>query len=201
MKPTKSTEEESFVMRCHHVLIITLVGSLLFMSLPSFSEILYVQHPNFSRISCNEWIWTAGTTAWIVLIFRMLRPQEDFEHFITCHAAFCFFLATNLLWIMVPLLQSLHNECDATVVLPDDDMNIQIAQLTGAKAAWPALWNVAILSIPAQRLSPILEGMGLSTTQALPFHIWAANAALLWLILHTILLSVVHAYRTESISA
>jgi predicted ferric reductase len=73
----------------------------------------------------------------------------------------------------------------------------EIIGLTGGKAAWPALWNVAFVCIPIQRVSPLLQSIGVSSQQAVKVHIWAANAALLWLLVHTVLLSLVYVWDTD----
>jgi len=103
---------------------------------------------------------------------------------------FWIFLAANALWMVVPFVAAIKSRTSAVSW-------IQIIDLIGGKSAWPALWNVAIVCIPVQRVSPVLGAMGITTQQATDFHIWAANAALLWLSVHTVLLSFIYAQSTN----
>ena len=191
-----TTKKVLFVLSHPHVIaiVIALIGSLIFLSLPGFNDLLYVQERlNISRVTANEWIWTAVSTAWIILVFRL--PSREIQYMITENATFIFFLISNLLWIFFPLYQyTREHAADAPFSVK------RIVEVVGGKAAWPALWNVAIVCFPVQRTSPILEAIGLSSKQAVPFHIWAANATLLWLLVHTVLLSLVYVWRTESLS-
>ena len=172
-------------------IVFALFGSLTFLGLPDFNEFLYVnERLPLSGITRNEWIWTALCTTWVILAFTLPAPKAG--SITSERRSFLFFLVVNFLWMVLPLYQCMKN-CD-------DFSAEKVVSMIGAKAAWPALWNVAIVSLPVQRISPILDSIGLSAKQAVVFHIWAASATLIWLLVHAILLSVVYIWRTESIS-
>ena len=172
-------------------IVFALCGSLTFLGIPGFNGLLYVNERLApSGITRNEWIWTALCTAWVVLAF--ILPVPKVGAITSERRSFIFFLVVNFLWMVLPLYQCMkHCHHFSTE---------KILSMIGAKAAWPALWNVAIVSLPVNRISPILDLIGLSAKQAVVFHIWAASATLIWLLVHTILLSVVYIWETESIS-
>ncbi len=168
-----------------------LVGSLAFLCIPEFNEFLYVtEHIGTSGITRNEWVWTILCTFWVVLTHMIPKPKT--ACIATEKKCFNFYVVVNLLWMILPLYQCFRHCTDFSTE--------NIVSVIGGKAAWPALWNIAIVFLPVQRISPILEAIGLSSKQALLFHIWSAYATLLWLLVHTILLSAVYIWKTESIS-
>ena len=191
-----TTKEVLLILNHPHGIAIAaaLIGSLIFLSLPGFNDLLYVQERlSVSRITPNEWVWTVVSTAWIVLICRL--PSRRIRFMVTENATFTLFLIANLLWMIVPLCQSMREQA------ADIPFSVKrTVEVVGGKAAWPALWNIAIVCFPVQRVSPVLAAFGLSSKQAVAFHIWAANATLVWLLVHTILLSLVYVWKTESLS-
>lgn len=114
---------------------------------------------------------------------------------VTENVTLTLFVIANLLWIIAPLYQYKREQSTDTPWSAE-----RMVQVVGGKAAWPALWNIAIVCFPVQRASPILEAIGLSSKQAVAFHIWAANATLVWLLVHTILLSLVYFWKNKSLS-
>jgi NAD(P)H-flavin reductase len=69
----------------------------------------------------------------------------------------------------------------------------------GGKAAWPALWNLAIIIVPVDRSSYLLRMLGLGHDATLTCHIWAGHALWWWLVAHTALLTIGYAIQYPSI--
>ena len=198
----------------------TFLASLVFLCLPGFSSLLYVikRLSNPTGVSSNEWIWTFATSLWIASLFRLgssncncnAKPLHRFRVLVREQTAWWIFVAANVVWMVLPLVsyyvsycvsyyQRLPEDANATERMSwnDKDYWIKWIDLIGGKSAWPALWNVAFVCIPIQRVSPLLESMGISSQQAVEGHIWAANAALAWLLVHAVLLSLVYAHNTN----
>ena len=124
---------------------------------------------------------------------------------------FQLFMLLQVIWIS-------SNMCPALLLIlreADDDDDAEAAgtthdrswakwtlagvEMLGARAAWPGLWNLAILIFPVQRTSSLLKNLGVSHREALCFHQWTGHAVLFWFTIHTVFLSVVYAIRYPSI--
>lgn len=120
----------------------------------------------------------------------MLTPTCNPSLLTTYHTrdqVFLVFLAINLLWFSAALSTSLQYI----------EGFVQLMNLVGGKAAWPALWNLAIIVFPVNKVAVILA---ISHRDLNYCHIWAGNAILFWLSIHTILISVVYAIEKGSLS-
>ena len=114
------------------------------------------------------------------------------------------FVVINMLWIILPVLESMRGKKKRNQEQQQDQQQqriplLQWMDMIGAKAAWPALLNMAMVTIPVQKVSPILQSIGISTHQSLCVHIWSGIAAFVWLLVHTIFLSIVYVTKTENI--
>jgi NAD(P)H-flavin reductase len=183
---------------------VPVAGSLLFLLWPESFHLLYVQSTsvaNWTGVTQNQWWWMLLTGITMVLTCHLagssaLRRMGTtlsgsyHKYLLSTTQAFRVFLLVNGLWMTAALLRplvSLLQQDD-----PQKSFGLQLVRLVGGKAAWPALWNLAFVVFPVQRTSQILAALGLSAHEALPLHYWMGHAILVWLSIHTVLLSVVY---------
>jgi len=172
------------------------VASLLFFRLPFYNDWLYVQgSTGWTCVTQNDWIWMAISSFLLLLAFMPRRKEAPLEFLCTSRQAFFFFLGLNVLWFILSIIPRWPKENTQTT------QNTRMLNMLGGTAAWPAMFNLAMVLFPVQRMLPLLEqGFGLAVrNQALPWHKWCGHALLLWLALHTILLSIDYALRSRSV--
>ncbi len=107
------------------------------------------------------------------------------------------FLIMNVSWYVLAIATAYHKEDSAS----RSRLDVFLAIL-GGKAAWPAMWNLALVLFPMQRFLPWLNnahsGIAQQTRGTQLWHIWCGHACVVWLLLHTILLSCqYYIYRAE----
>lgn len=198
-----------FTMTMAWSLTLSLIGilaaaSFLFLSLPFSSSCLYVRTlVGRSCITANEWIWMA-VWSFVLVFVSLLPPFKEKEKGLTVNQhisagrhctttrVFRWFVAVNLFW-MVFAVQGKRERLTINSSL------VVWMDVLGACAAWPALWNLACVTIPVQRTSKILQALGLSVQESMQFHFWVGHAIGFWLVVHTVLLSIVYAIKTESL--
>lgn len=194
-----------------------IVGSIAFLLLPGFNDLLYVTGSHFvgtTRVTVNEWIWILVITPLCVVWTMGMRrsrqtalSSDDATATITTKCTrFLFasklrtlrvFVMVNLLWFLASIGRPFATILrDAAPETPSSDIWWDVVEMIGAKAAWPAMWNLALVVFPVCRTSSLLSSScGMSPREALPLHYWAANALLFWLAVHTTVLSLVYFLR------
>jgi len=161
------------------------VGSLVFLCLPGSADLLYLGNTDENHgigltcINQAEWTWMFFSNA--LIFFPTLLPRSTQACSCSSRRVWVCLVSLNLLWFLAAL-----NNSNLTL------------ETVGAKAAWPALWNLAIVVFPVQRRSQILQRLGgLSHRDCLQFHMWTGRAFGVWLLVHTVVLSVSYWLKAE----
>lgn len=103
------------------------------------------------------------------------------------------FLMMNILWYLLALIGSAHRREGG-----DDGASTRsqldfLLGLLGGKAAWPAMWDLAMVLFPIQRFVPFIRhdwGVVAQQTRGTQlWHIWCGHACVMWLFIHALLLS------------
>jgi len=66
---------------------------------------------------------------------------------------------------------------------------MEVLRFLGTKAAWPGMWNLALLVYPVQRTL----GPAISHREIIFLHVWAGKATFFWFVFHALLLSLYYA--------
>ena len=172
-------------------MVLCFIGSIIFQLIPNTSSILYMNGDHAICNTCTnkaEWVWILVTGIIVLLpnIWKMFKKSSS--KYYPRHnkrRVFLVFLVVNLVWFLLPVMRSLHE------VKTSDEF----LYLIGAKTAWPALWNLAFIIFQLKRTSEILDA---SHEDMKYLHIWAGQAIMIWLVLHTTLISLVYALRSNS---
>lgn len=181
-----------------------ILGTVAFQLWPDSSSILYLNHSGEVGNTCTtsaEWIWIFATSslvllptalAWCCKRINVDTHKRQQALLGSCPLKLRTFLVINLLWFVASLIQpSLRNRHRTPSV-------VGVLEILGAKAAWPALWNLAAVIFPVQRISPLqcLEVQSsLSHKETAIMHIWMGNAILFWLLVHVAFISSAYAMR------
>lgn len=105
------------------------------------------------------------------------------------------FVVLNLAWFLTALHAGIAGKIH---VEPSAEGWLEFA---GAKAAWPAMWCLALTVFPVNRNLPALAMIGVSHYDVVRLHIWSAHAAGWWMLLHTAFISIAYALRYRNIQA
>lgn len=192
-------------------------ASLIFLLLPGSSDLLYLGGSRYGRYgtsvlggSCtsgNEWLWISSVSAAILVPYvanaptsRSIPPKPRsratrIRPRLTLPRLNCLWYAASVvgpfLWRRPTGVSSL----------------LDWIERLGGKAAWPALLDLTVVLLPAQRLSRLLdfyyygtaggggEGGVATRTALVGMHTDASWWAALWIALHTVLLTVVYLVR------
>lgn len=173
---------------------ISAVLSCLFFRLPLYNDWLYVRESTgWSCVTRQEWTWML---VWIVLLLgsyavpsQLLGEQPNVEPrgFLATKGQACyFFLAMNLIWFILAMIPAWNTD--------------RLLQVVGARSAWPAMWNLAMVVFPVNRCWPILQyGLGLQGPwQTMPWHVWSGHGILMWSSLHALLVTTDYAIQAGS---
>ena len=178
-------------------------ASLAFFLLPGYSNLLYLESGKYgtsslggSCTSGNEWLWI-GSTSVLLLIPRLdasvsrvalpartkARPKLSLRQ-------------VNGLWYAASLVGPRPWRRLGTATF------VEWLEYFGGKAAWPAMWNLTLVLLPATRLSRLLDFYYFHTsdqvstkTTLVSMHTSVAWAMVLWLALHTVLLTAAYLIR------
>lgn len=170
-----------------------ILGSILFQFLPDAGSILYVtREHNADCAGCTtkaEWIWILFTST-MLLLPNAWRPfAEESSTIQTMHhdrgRVLMILLVLNLVWFLLPIYRSIQKVEDA----------LHLLSLVGAKAAWPALFNLSLIIFPVKRVPEVLA---ISHIDMKYCHLWAGYAIAFWVSLHAFLISFVYAINAHS---
>lgn len=171
------------------ILALFLLLSCLFFTLPEYSGWLYVRSKDlvgWSSVTKNECVWTflCGTLLLMTFCVPHSRHQKEEGGFVftSKNQALGFFIGLNLLWFTMATFS----------LLLEEGLPSSWIRLLGSKAAWPAMFDLALILFPVQCMLPMLDERGMGTSmprETLRWHVWCGHAIVLWLILHTILLT------------
>ena len=172
--------------------ILCLVGSFLFECLPNFGNVLYHHRDQALCETCTtpaEWSWIVVTSAILFLpnIWRLVGSSSRIKLRHSRANMLLVFVVVNVIWFILALSRSIMEVKDI----------VHLMELVGGKAAWPALFNLAVMIFPVKRTS---EALDISHKDLTFCHIWAGHAILFWLVVHTVLLSIVYAIHTKSLA-
>ena len=180
------------------------LGTIAFQLWPDSNSVLYLDYSGEVGNTCTtsaEWIWIFATSSLILLPTALiwcckrisldtLKRQPPLSG--SCQLKLRTFLVINLLWFAASLVQPLLRNRHRTPSVLD------VLEILGAKAAWPALWNLAAVVFPVQRISPLQRLVfqsSLSHKETTVLHIWTGNAVLFWLLFHAAFTSTAYAIR------
>ena len=176
-------------------LILVCCGTVAFFGLPGFNDYLYVRaSTNPSCVTAEEfkWILASSLLLWLPSSYadRTTVPSRPFITTTSC--AFRLFVTLNILWMLAALYQPSHR-------WKAQPWSWEFLSSVGGMTAWPAMWNMALVVLPVQRTWAVLRHWGISHAEAHTFHRWAGYAMLVWLSLHTIILTIVYLGKTNSL--
>jgi hypothetical protein len=185
------------------VILLATIASIVYELNPNASQYLYLTGGRGSTCTTrNEWIWISISSFLLSLTPALERCHIHFNSsnhvpLLSGSQVFHIFMVLQVAWISSAMYPAFSEERDDN----DDEYFalFQWFQLLGTRAAWPGLWNLAILIFPLQRTSSLLRHLGVSHRDALCFHQWAGHAVLFWLATHTVILSLVYAVNHPSI--
>ena len=182
---------------------------VVFTFIPGYSNVLYIESGKIgaailgnSCTSSNEWLWMLGVS-FLILIPRIfpyssrsrLAKTDPKSGGIICLKIPKISLSLRLLnsiWCIASIIGSLVWKKGI------GRMNVlDWIEHLGAKAAWPALFNLPIVLLPTSRLSYLMEFLNRGGTRSdmLNLHTEASILTALWIALHTILITIVYAIR------
>ena len=173
------------------------VASIIFLLLPGSSNLLYLEsYRSILGGSCttgNEWLWIGSISILLIIPHlhaprcvpsaKILRPKLSW-------------IQLNVLWYLASLVGP---------ILWKDRVQRSLVdwlELFGGKAAWPAMWNMAILVFPTTRLSHLLnfyyfdssDSIG-TATYLVDLHTKTSLTMAAWLAVHTVLLCAAYYIR------
>ena len=178
-------------------------ASIIILLLPGSSNLLYVDSGKYGTSiignSCttrNEWLWIG--------IFSLLLVLPHLKYAPRCCASMkvirpkISWVQINVLWYLAALIGPCLWKLDMRSKMSFIDW---ISHL-GAQAAWPAMFDMAIILFPTTRLSHLLDfyyfkssdNIG-TATFLVDLHTKASLTMALWIAVHTILLSIVYFIR------
>lgn len=171
--------------------------------LPGFSNLLYLESGKYgtaarggSCTSGNEWLWIGSASA-LLLVPRLNASTSRGAPAAMATARPKLSLARlNGLWYAAALVGPCLWQPPGAASFVD------WLEYFGAKAAWPGLLNFALVLLPAQRRSRLLEFYYFDAsdeiatrTALLSMHTAVAWSTVLWLALHTVLITVAYLVR------
>jgi len=196
------------------MLIYCLLISLpvVFVFIPGYSNVLYIDSGKIgadilgnSCTSSNEWLWMLGVSFLLLIPHilpissrsRLAKTNSD-SGGIICLKIPKISLSLRLLnsiWYIASIIGSLVWKKGIGRM----DLLDWIEHL-GAKAAWPALFNLPIVLLPTSRLSFLMEFLHCGGTRSdmINLHTDASILTALWIALHTIIITIVYAIRDPS---
>ena len=176
--------------------------------MPGYSNLLYIDSGKIgaailgnSCTSTNEWLWMLGVSFLLLIPHllpvsssRLAKTNPD-KRGIVCQKIPKISLSLRLLngiWYIASIIGPLVSKKGSSRM----DLLDWIEYL-GAKAAWPALFNLQIVLLPTSRRSYLIEFLdcGCTRSDMLNIHTEASILTALWIALHTIFITIVYAIR------
>ena len=182
---------------------------VVFTFIPGYSNVLYIDSGKIgaailgnSCTSINEWLWMLGVSFLLLIPYilpissrsRLAKTNSDSGGIICLRIPkiSISLRLLNIIWYVASIIGPFVWKKGIGRL----DFLDWIEHL-GAKAAWPALFNLPIVLLPTSRLSYLMEFLHCGGTRSdmLNAHVDASILTALWIALHTILITIVYAIR------
>ncbi len=178
-------------------------ASIIFLLLPGSSNLLYVDSGKYGSSilsnSCttrNEWLWIGTISLLLVIPHRKYAPRCCVSTKVIRPKIS--WVQLNVFWYLAALIGPCLWRLDDVRSMSFIDWISHV----GAQAAWPAMFDMSIILFPTTRLSHLLDFYYFESSDTIgtatflvDLHTKASLTMALWIVVHTILLSIVYFIR------